>query len=205
MKGVYEVRNPQPETYPYVQKNPAYYTPDRRLHGRLRDQQAARKTFQVQPRLAVGSIHTVRTTAYTSSEPGGGHSACGTRLCGSDKKGSVKSAASDWSRFPLGTKFQIVSTGEIYEVCDYGSALVGKNTIDLYKCSRKEMRKLGARHVDIKILALGLPGKEPCRCSPRASTFQARPLHARRPARTNVIVIPFFEARIGKYQSAASP
>ena len=110
-------------------------------------------------RLAVGSIRTVRTTAYTSSEPGGSHSASGTRLCCTNAKGRVKSAASDWSRYPLGTEFKILSTGEIYEVCDYGSALVGKNTIDLYKGSRKEMRRWGARYVQIKIIRWGSPEK----------------------------------------------
>ena len=107
----------------------------------------------------VGSIQTVRTTAYTQTEPGGAHSACGTRLCGSNTKGKVKSAASDWSRYPLGTKFQIVKTGEVYEICDYGSALVGKDTIDLYKTSRREMRHWGVRNVEIKILRWGSPAK----------------------------------------------
>ena len=102
---------------------------------------------------SVGSIQTVRTTAYTCSEAGGRHSACGTALCGT--KGNVKSAASDWSKFPLGTQFKILKTGEVYEICDYGSALVGKKTIDLYKASRCEMRAWGARNVEIQILQWG--------------------------------------------------
>ena len=116
----------------------------------------------------VGSIQTVRTTAYTGSEPGGGHSACGTRLCSTNKNGRVKSAASDWSRYPLGTKFQIVKTKEIYEICDYGSALVGKETIDLYKGSRREMRNWGVRRVEIKILRWGSPAKSLQVLGPRA-------------------------------------
>jgi 3D (Asp-Asp-Asp) domain-containing protein len=99
-----------------------------------------------------GSIMHVRTTAYTSAEPGGSHSACGTRLC---CKGRVLSAASDWSWLPVGTRFQILQTGEIREICDYGSALVGRETIDLYKANRKAMRAWGMRYVDIKILQWG--------------------------------------------------
>jgi hypothetical protein len=81
----------------------------------------------------------------------------------------VKSAAADWSRFPLGTRFEIMNTGEIYEICDYGSALIGKNTIDLYKESRREMRSWGARYVDIKILRWGSPQKSLEVLSPRHS------------------------------------
>ena len=47
------------------------------------------------------------------------------------------SAAADWSRFPLGTRFQIVGTQDRYVIDDYGGALVGTNTIDLYKTSRR--------------------------------------------------------------------
>jgi len=127
---------------------------------------------------AVGSIQTVRTTAYTQTEPGGAHSACGTRLCGTNSKGKVKSAASDWSRYPLGTKFQIVKTGEIYEICDYGSALVGKDTIDLYKSSRREMRAWGVRHVDIKILRWGSPAKSLQVLAPREHHHHVRSMLA---------------------------
>ena len=65
------------------------------------------------------------------------------------------SAAADWSRFPLGTRFQIVGTKERYIIDDYGGALVGTNTIDLYKTSRPAMRMWGVRHVDIDILEWG--------------------------------------------------
>jgi len=119
-------------------------------------------------RMAVGTIHRVRTTAYTSSEPGGSHSASGCRLCDSNKKGRVKSAASDWSRYPLGTKFKILKTGEVYEVCDYGSALVGKDTIDLYKGSRAEMHRWGARYVEIEILRWGSPEQSRKLLAPRS-------------------------------------
>ncbi len=96
-------------------------------------------------------VSNVRTTAYTHTEAGGRHNAIGSRLSGS----KVSSAASDWSRFPLGTRFRIVDTNEIFEIDDYGSALIGTNTIDLYKPNRLEMRRWGMRHVDIDILEWG--------------------------------------------------
>jgi hypothetical protein len=67
----------------------------------------------------------------------------------------VMSAASDWSRYPLGTRFRVVETNEVYIIDDYGTALVGSNTIDLYKPSRLEMRRWGVRRVDIDVLQWG--------------------------------------------------
>lgn len=93
----------------------------------------------------------VRTTAYTQTERGGRRNAIGKRLSGRN----VISAASDWSRFPLGTKFRLVSTKEVFQIDDYGTALVGTNTIDLYKTNRLAMRTWGVRHVDIDILKWG--------------------------------------------------
>lgn len=98
-----------------------------------------------------GRFQKVRTTAYTHSEKGGGRNAIGQRL----SSGSVKSAASDWSRYPLGTRFRIVGTGEQFVIDDYGGALVGTNTIDLYKSDRRSVRKWGVRHIDIEITRWG--------------------------------------------------
>ena len=95
----------------------------------------------------------VRTTAYCVHERGGGgcRNAIGEYL----SCRVVRSAASDWSRFPLGTRFKIVETAEEYVIDDYGTALVGTNTIDLYKPTRLEMKRWGVRHVDIDILQWG--------------------------------------------------
>lgn len=93
----------------------------------------------------------VRTTAYTHTERGGRRNAVGTYLSGR----RIKSAASDWSRFPLGTRFRVAGTSEEYMIDDYGTALVGTNTIDLYKPSRLEMKRWGVRHVDIDVLQWG--------------------------------------------------
>ncbi len=108
---------------------------------------------QMRPATITGArrIANVRTTAYTHTEKGGSRNAIGRRLSGSN----VISAASDWSRFPLGTRFQIVGTSERYVIDDYGGALVGTNTIDLYKTSRAAMRRWGVRRVDIDILEWG--------------------------------------------------
>jgi hypothetical protein len=65
------------------------------------------------------------------------------------------SAASDWSRYPLGTRFRLAETNEEYVIDDYGNALVGTGTIDLYKPSRSEVRNWGVRYMDIDILQWG--------------------------------------------------
>ncbi len=98
----------------------------------------------------------VRTTAYTHNESDhivyGVKNAIGTNL----KFGSVRSAAADWSRFPVGTQFRIAGQpGVTYVVDDYGSALVGTGTIDLYKPSRSMMDDWGVRHVDIEVIHWG--------------------------------------------------
>jgi len=97
----------------------------------------------------------VRTTAYTHTEADslqyGKKTAAGTTL----KYGRVKSAAADWSRFPYGTIFKIDGDRTIYQVDDYGSALVGTSTIDIYKPCKRTMRHWGVRKVDIKILRWG--------------------------------------------------
>lgn len=96
-------------------------------------------------------VQKVRTTAYTHTESGGGRNAIGQHL----SAGQLKSASCDWSRFPLGTRFRVLRTGDEYVVDDYGSALVGTSTIDLYKSSRGEMSRWGVRHEDIEIIHWG--------------------------------------------------
>ena len=96
-------------------------------------------------------MHKVRTTAYTHSERGGRRNALGIYLSGRH----LMSAASDWSRFPLGTRFRLVDTNEEYIIDDYGTALIGTSTIDLYKPTRLEVKRWGCRLVDIDILQWG--------------------------------------------------
>jgi len=87
----------------------------------------------------------------------------------SKTKGSVKravavsrppqigSAAADWSRWPAGTVFRLLSTGQNYRVEDYGWALSGRNTIDLYMANQREMNSWGARQETIEVLKWGDP------------------------------------------------
>ncbi len=99
-----------------------------------------------------GQRMTVRTTAYTHTEAGGIKNAIGGRL---RFGGEQQSAASDWSWMPLGTRFKLLSTGKEYVIEDYGSALVGRKTIDLYFPKMKNVRGWGVRNEEIEILAWG--------------------------------------------------
>ena len=112
-----------------------------------------------EPPLRRAAVQKVRTTAYTQSESDhiryGDKTAIGTTL----RRGIVNSAAADWARWPCGTIFRIRATGELYEVDDYGFALSGVNTIDLYKPTKREMRAWGVRRVTIEILHWGNPWK----------------------------------------------
>lgn len=131
----------------------------------FRPSQIKRYTFVVNsprpPMVAAATMNRnpqmrVRTTAYTHDESDhivyGVKNAIGTNL----KFGTVRSAAADWSRFPVGTKFCIAGQpGIVYEVDDYGSALVGTGTIDLYKPSQSMMNDWGVRHVDIQVIKWG--------------------------------------------------
>lgn len=65
------------------------------------------------------------------------------------------SAAADWSRWPAGTTFRLLSTGQVYKVDDYGWALAGRNTIDLYMATPSEMNAWGVRQESIEILRWG--------------------------------------------------
>ena len=69
----------------------------------------------------------------------------------------IGSAAADWSRWPAGTVFRLLSTGQNYRVEDYGWALSGRNTIDLYMANQREMNNWGAREEAIEILRWGDP------------------------------------------------
>jgi 3D (Asp-Asp-Asp) domain-containing protein len=65
------------------------------------------------------------------------------------------SAAADWARWPAGTVFRIVSTGQLYRVEDYGWALSGRNTIDLYMATPRDMNRWGTRHEVIQVVRWG--------------------------------------------------
>jgi len=117
---------------------------------------SSRKLPKYEEPIPRARFQTIRTTAYTHTESDhlayGNKSALGTPL----KSGpDIHSAAADWARWPAGTIFRICSTGETYFVDDYGWALAGRNTIDLYKPSRSAMNAWGVRRVQIEILRWG--------------------------------------------------
>ena len=98
----------------------------------------------------------VRTTAYTCSEDDhicyGSKNATGTDLRYSDK---VRSAAADWSFYPVGTVFRIKGMKQLYVVDDYGSALTGTGTIDMYQPTKAHMNQWGRRNVEVSVVQWG--------------------------------------------------
>lgn len=114
------------------------------------------------------AVQSVRTTAYTHTESDHRKYARRTALGTTLQSGSIKSAACDWSRWPAGTVFRIRETGETYAVDDYGWALAGTNTIDLYKPTRGAMNAWGVRRVTIDVLQWGDPGRSYRVLKPRA-------------------------------------
>jgi 3D (Asp-Asp-Asp) domain-containing protein len=135
---------------------------------------ASRPLPKYEKPLARASVQQVRTTAYTHTESDhrrhGRRTAMGTTL----RYGAVKSAAADWSRWPAGTIFRIRETGETCEVDDYGWALAGTNTIDLYKPSRGAMNNWGVRRVSIEILRWGDPWASYAKLKPRTQHRHVR-------------------------------
>jgi 3D (Asp-Asp-Asp) domain-containing protein len=126
----------------------------------------ARELPRYEKPLKRSSVQYVRTTAYTHTERDhrryGRKTALGTTL----RRGKINSAAADWARWPAGTVFRIRENGEIYEVDDYGWALAGRNTIDLYKPTRRAMNAWGVRRVHIEILEWGDPWESYRRLKP---------------------------------------
>lgn len=130
-------------------------------------------------------IEGVRTTAYTHTESDhlkyGSRTAAGTQL----KFGNIRSAAADWSVYPVGTVFQIEGSNALYIVEDYGSALVGTQTIDLYKPDKGHVNTWGVRRVNIKIVKWGSYAKSLAILKPRESkASHVRQMVARLEARS---------------------
>jgi 3D (Asp-Asp-Asp) domain-containing protein len=104
-------------------------------------------------------IANVRTTAYSKGPVHNGvygnRNALGQPL----REGRIRSAAADWSRWPVGTRFRVVESGQEYIIDDIGSAMVGTGTIDLFKPDEQGVRRWGVRHVTIEIVEWGCPSK----------------------------------------------
>ena len=119
--------------------------------------ETTRRLPEYEPPLKRSEFMKVRTTAYTHSE--GDHLRYANRSAtgGALAAGPIRSAAADWARWPAGTQFLVLATGQVYEVDDYGWALSGRNTIDLYCPTPEEMNGWGVRRVTIRILHWGDP------------------------------------------------
>lgn len=98
----------------------------------------------------------VRTTAYTCSESDhliyGNKNATGTALRYNDR---VRSAAADWSFYPVGTTFRIKGLPYLYVVDDYGSALLGTGTVDIYTPTKDIMNLWATRTVEMTVVQWG--------------------------------------------------
>jgi len=129
---------------------------------------ASRPLPKYEKPIARTRIQAVRTTAYTHTEDDHVQYSNRNALGGCLKCGPIHSAAADWSRVPAGTMFRIQETGEIFQVDDYGWALAGTNTIDLYKPSRAAMNAWGVRRVTIENLQWGDPRRSLAVLRPRA-------------------------------------
>jgi 3D (Asp-Asp-Asp) domain-containing protein len=101
-------------------------------------------------------VRTVRTTAYSCAESDhlafGARNALGTPLLSGTL---LRSAAADWSIYPVGTQFRIEGLPCLFVIDDYGSALVGTGTIDLYHPDIQSMKLWGRRNVEIHIVNWG--------------------------------------------------
>jgi 3D (Asp-Asp-Asp) domain-containing protein len=116
----------------------------------------------------------VTATAYSSGAKCNGAWAQRNAIGGRLKSGEVNSAAADWSRFPLGTKFKVVETGKVYIVDDYGSAMVGKDKVDLFHTSYRDVYRWGVRQVNLEIIEWGCPAESLTVLKPRTRAPHVR-------------------------------
>ena len=84
------------------------------------------------------------------------------------RSGPVSSAAADWARWPAGTQFRVLATGEIYEVDDFTDDVVGTNTILLFKPSAPA--NTAPRQVTIEIVQWGSPADSAALLRPQRSS-----------------------------------
>ncbi len=121
----------------------------------------------------------VRTTAYTCSEDDhlvyGSKNATGTQLRYTDK---VRSAAADWSFYPVGTTFRIKGLPYLYVVDDYGSALLGTGTVDIYTPTKGVMNQWGRRNVELTVVQWGSMTRSAELLSQRTSYHHCRTMLA---------------------------
>ena len=68
----------------------------------------------------------------------------------------------------------MVETGKVYEVDDYGSAMVGKDKVDLFHTSYRDVYRWGVRTVTLEILEWGCPEKSLTILRPRSRAPHVR-------------------------------
>jgi 3D (Asp-Asp-Asp) domain-containing protein len=114
------------------------------------------ETASYSPQLQPFSMEKTRTVARTTKRVTKTTRSV-RRAVAVSKPPQIGSAAADWARWPAGTVFRLLSTGQNYRVEDYGWALSGRNTIDLYMANQREMNSWGAREETIQVLKWGDP------------------------------------------------
>jgi 3D (Asp-Asp-Asp) domain-containing protein len=148
-RSISDFKSPFSRGWKEMHPKPVSATALKRTRGMARDKHGM-PTYSDKVRNRV-----VRTTAYSHEEMEVGapwrKNALGTYL----KYGSVRSAAADWSKYPVGTRFKIKGLPYTYVVDDYGSALAGTNTIDIYHPNLASMRRWGTRHAEITVVRWG--------------------------------------------------
>jgi 3D (Asp-Asp-Asp) domain-containing protein len=169
-----EFQNVRTTAYTDTETDHRPYTNHNALGGELRAAgPPIHRAENVAPAIAVGleeqsdyrqvSNSGVRLQPFSVDEPRGATHASRsrrkrtTRPARRSSRPRIGSAAADWSRWPMGTTFRLLSTGQIYRVEDYGWALSGRNTIDLYMANQRAMNSWGARMEPIQILQWGDP------------------------------------------------
>ncbi|MEM1084251.1 MAG: 3D domain-containing protein [Verrucomicrobiota bacterium] len=124
-------------------------------------------------------VRHVRTTAYHCSEADhlkyGSMNATGTPLKYTHR---VRSAAADWSVYPVGTVFKIKGMPQLFVIDDYGSALTGTGTIDVYTPNGSHMKAWGRRNVEIAIVQWGSYERSEQLLSGRVHHWHCRQMHA---------------------------
>lgn len=124
-------------------------------------------------------VRLVRTTAYTCSEADhlqyGSKNAAGTNLRFTNR---LRSAAADWSVYPVGTVFKVKGQPYLYVVDDYGSALTGTQTVDLYMPNHVYMNAWGRRNVELTVVRWGSFERSAELLSKRTSYPHCRQMYA---------------------------
>ena len=167
-----DFQNVRTTAYTHTESDHLQYGNRNALGGRLRAARGAVRRAEYTPRaipVAEDDPPGIRRASYSgvglekfSLKPTTTTKIVKTKSCKKKRvtvvsKPQIGSAAADWSRWPAGTVFRLISTGQVYRIDDYGWALAGRNTIDLYMPSRSSMNSWGAREENIQILQWGDP------------------------------------------------